>query len=112
MKWYVTQLIYEICNSSTATQFDEQIRMINAENRIQAQQKLLALGKSLEEKFENINGKTVTWRLFGTTILEELSEVNDGLKVYSTTHESDHNYSVIKYQIGQKQKLNEYILVD
>jgi len=68
MKWYLAKLVYRIlCGDGNHTaQFDEQLRLINAQDELHAFQKARSLGHREQDNFLNAVNKPVIWKFIGT----------------------------------------------
>ena len=91
MKWYLAKIVYQIiCGDGDHTaQFDEQLRLIKAQNKENAFQKAQQTGKAEEEVFFNDKQQLVQWRFINVSELYKLSELIDGAEVYSRIEERD-----------------------
>lgn len=97
MNWYLAKIIYQIrCGEeSNPCQFDEQLRLITALNKVDAFHKAQLVGKQEEEIFVNQKQQLVQWKFINVAELYKLSELIDGAEVYSRIEESDHPDSYI-----------------
>src|SRR5579863_8167195 len=79
MSWYLTKIVYRIiCGQGNHTaQFDEQLRLIEADNSQEAFEKASTLGQKEEDKFINV------------AELYKLSGLLDGAELYSRIQETD-----------------------
>ena len=101
MKRYLVKLMFNIDNGSNASQFDEQIRMIESYSLEDAFHKARVIGKKEEETFVNSENKMVSWQFIDVMDVYELESMKDGEQVYSNTHENTDRGSFIDY-IRQK----------
>jgi hypothetical protein len=103
MKRYLVKLMFNINidNGSHASQFDEQIRIVEAYSLDAAFQKARTIGKKEEEIFINNESKMVNWQFIDVADVYELESLKDGEQIYSNTHENTDRYSFINY-IRQK----------
>ena len=91
MKWYIVRLVYQICNDSEYEQFDEQIRLVCAENEKRANEKMLSFGLDEEEEFDREDGARVKWKLVTAAIVSELPvKMEDGGMLFSSTYENEY----------------------
>jgi hypothetical protein len=106
MNSYLAKLIFNIAieNKNQTSQFDEQIRLIQAKNAEDAFLKARALGKKEEDSFLNENNKMVNWKFIDVADLYPLQGVKDGEQVYALTHETEDSDSFIQF-IRQKSML-------
>lgn len=107
MKWYLAKIIYRIiCGEGVHTpQFDEQLRLIHAEDDFHAFQKARRIGEKEEDKFLNDHLKPVHWKFIDITELHPLDELIDGAEIYSKIDEKD---DAMKY-IGQIITRSKYL---
>ena len=85
MKWYLAKIVYRIiCGDGNHTaQFDEQLRLIHAEDDMHAFQKARIIGDNEEDSFLNNNEKPVHWKFIDVSELHPLNELIDGAEIYS-----------------------------
>ena len=91
MKWYMAKIVYQIiCGEGDHTaQFDEQLRLIHAENNLHAFHKARNIGKQEEDCFMNYVNKPVQWKFIDVSELHLLDVLSDGAEVYSKICEDD-----------------------
>jgi Domain of unknown function (DUF4288) len=89
MNWYLAKLNFRIvCGDGNHTpQFDEQLRLIAAENNEQAFNKAQTLGQT--EGDGAAQYKTVKWRFINVSELYRITEMIDGAELYSRVQEAD-----------------------
>ena len=96
MSWYIAKVIFKICaGSTTLAQFDEHLRLIQAENFDQAFIKARLIGICEEDQFVNENQRETKWEFVNVTEILPLQELCDGLEVYSQIHETSEAKSYI-----------------
>ena len=90
MNWYLAKLVYRIiCGDGRHTaQFDEQLRLIEAENSLDAMQKSLMIGETEAEVFTNNEKKLVQWKFINVSEIHPLSTLIDGAELYSRISET------------------------
>ena len=90
MNWYLAKLIFRIvCGPGNHTpQFDEQLRLIAAENNEQALCKAQMLGETEGHSFEG-QRQMVEWKFINVAELYRMTELIDGAELYSRIHETD-----------------------
>jgi hypothetical protein len=91
MNWYLTKMIFRImCGDGEHTpQFDEQLRLIQANSREEAFHKAQLLGGKEEEMFFNCNQQLVQWQFISISELYELHAFIDGAELYSRIEEKE-----------------------
>ena len=91
MNWYLSKIIFRIiCGEGRHTpQFDEQLRLIAADNEEQAFQKAVAIGEKEQDGFYNHEQQLVQWKFINVAELYKLSGLLDGAEMYSRIQETD-----------------------
>jgi len=91
MKWYLAKLVYRIvCGDGNHTpQFDEQLRLIKADDDLHAFQKARLIGEHEEDNFLNNIQKPVQWRFIDVSEIHALNDLSDGAEMYSRIKEED-----------------------
>lgn len=99
MSWYLAKVIYRIiCGDGVHTaQFDEQLRLIHANDDNEALEKAIELGNKEEDTFYNNNKQLVQWKFINVSEIYAVSELSDGAEIYSRVHETDDDYSYLKF---------------
>ena len=113
MKWYLAKIVYQIvCGKGEhRPQFDEQLRLISAEDEEVAFDKALTIGKNEEEVFYNAKHQLVNWQFVNVSELYLLQELIDGAELYSRINEVDDADAYLSFvhskasSIQQKQTL-------
>jgi Domain of unknown function (DUF4288) len=89
MNWYLAKLVFRIIAGSGdhTPQFDEQIRLIRAEDELHAFHKARLLGEG-----DCVAGGTghpveVKWKFIDVTELHPLAQYRDGAEIYSVIRE-------------------------
>lgn len=90
MNWYIAKVIFRITSglNDRKSQFDEHLRLIEANTFEQAFVKARLIGISEEDQFTNEREQEVKWEFVNVTELIPLQELHDGLEVYSRIHET------------------------
>src|ERR1700759_3084247 len=91
MNWYLGKIIFRIiCGEGQHTpQFDEQLRLIAANNETEAFQKALEIGEREQDGFYNHEQQLVQWKFINVAELYRLSGLLDGAEMYSRIQETD-----------------------
>ena len=89
MEWYLAKLVYRIiCGPGDhMAQFDEQLRLIHAEDDLHAFNKAQLTGEREQNSFLNQADHPVQWKFINVTELHKLEQITDGAEVYSRIHE-------------------------
>ncbi len=91
MKWYLAKIVYRIiCGDGLHTaQFDEQLRLIMAEDELHAFQKARSIGEREEDSFLDKVEKLVHWQFVDVCELHPLDGLIDGAEMYSRISEQE-----------------------
>lgn len=94
MNWYIAKLVFQIINKSETHQFDEQLRLIEAENDNQAIEKALKIGKTNEDEFVNADNQKVYWKFQAIISIHEVKNLENGTELCSQIIEkrAEENY--------------------
>jgi len=85
MSWYLSKIVFRIiCGDGKHTaQFDEQLRLVKADNKEDAFYKAQDIGKKEEETFFNQKEQLVQWRFIAVCEIYQLNEMTHGAELYS-----------------------------
>jgi hypothetical protein len=91
MNWFLAKIVYRIvCGDGKHTpQFDEQLRLLQAETEKAAFARAQAIGEQEEEKFMNQQQHLVQWQFVNVSELYKVSALIDGAELYSRVQEAD-----------------------
>jgi hypothetical protein len=91
MKWYLAKIVFQIVcgDGNHVAQFDEQLRLIAANDADEAFEKASQIGISEQDSFYNLRNELVRWKFVNVSELYLLSELIDGAEVYSRISEVD-----------------------
>ena len=91
MNWYIAKLIFRIISGdgNHCPQFDEQLRLIAADNEGQAIEKAKHMGTSGQDSFLNAKKETVKWQFIGVTEMNSVATLADGAEIYYRLSETD-----------------------
>ncbi|TCJ18618.1 DUF4288 domain-containing protein [Flaviaesturariibacter flavus] len=89
--WYIAKLIYRITCGSGAhqPQFDEQLRLLEAEDEAAAFARAIAIGRSGEDRFVNQDEQLVSWTFVDVAELIAFEGTLDGAELYSQVRETE-----------------------
>lgn len=89
MNWYIAKIVYRIiCGDGNHTaQFDEQLRLIEADDYFHAFIKARQLGHREEDSFLNKQHKPVQWKFIDVTAVQFLGNLDEGAELYSRIKE-------------------------
>ncbi|MFI5221347.1 MAG: DUF4288 domain-containing protein [Bacteroidia bacterium] len=105
MSNYIAKIIFsiEIQDQNNASQFEEQLRLIQARDENEAFLKARMIGVRGEESFENEQLKMVNWKFIDVAELKKIEEWKDGMEICSTITEREEGERYIHF-IQQKAK--------
>jgi hypothetical protein len=91
MNWYIAKLIFRIISGdgNHNAQFDEQLRLIAADNEALAIEKANAIGTAGQDSFLNAKKETVRWEFIGVTEVNSVVTLTDGAEIYYRLREVD-----------------------
>jgi hypothetical protein len=103
MNWYIAKIVFNISaeNTQHKPQFDEQLRLIAAENTEEAFIKARTLGISEEDSFLNDHQNRVKWEFINVAEIVLVKNLEDGTELYSHIHEAEEAKSYI-HTVHQK----------
>jgi hypothetical protein len=103
MNWYIAKIVFNISAENTPhkPQFDEQLRLIAAENTEEAFIKARTLGISEEDSFMNDQQNRVRWEFIDVAEIVRINNLEDGTEIYSHIHEAEEAKSYI-HTVHQK----------
>jgi len=91
MNWYLTKLVFRIIcgDGGHKPQFDEQLRLISAEDNLHAFQKARGIGEREQDIFMNNINKPVNWKFVDVSEIHRLDDLIDGAEMYSKICEQE-----------------------
>jgi hypothetical protein len=103
MKQYLVKLMFNINidNGNNTSQFDEQMRVVEAHSSEDAFFKARAIGKKEEETFLDSDNKLISWHFIDVAEIYPLENIKDGEQVFSNTRKIKDTRSFISF-IRQK----------
>jgi len=89
MNWYLVKLVYQVIigNGLHTPQFDEQLRLIRADELDWAREKAKVMGQIGAFTFLNHRDEEVNWKFIDVVEVHEIESLEDGTEIYSTTEE-------------------------
>jgi hypothetical protein len=99
MNWYIGKIIFRITANNTdhKPQFDEQLRLIMADNQEEAFLKARMIGISEEDSFINDKNNLVKWEFINVSELIKLPGLEDGVEVHSRIYEMEEETSHVNF---------------
>jgi hypothetical protein len=97
--WFVAKLVFRVItgNGNHTPQFDEQLRLINADNAQEAFFKARYLGANEQTEFATEDLNEVSWQFVDVAELTPILAFQDGLELHSRIHEADSATSYISF---------------
>jgi hypothetical protein len=91
MNWYIAKIVFNISaeNTKHKPQFDEQLRLIAADDAEEAFIKARTLGISEEDSFLNDQQNRVRWEFINVAEILPVRDLTDGTELYSHIHEAE-----------------------
>lgn len=98
MNWYLTKLVFQVRSGAGAhaPQFDEQWRVIRADEVAWAHEKATVLGRLDESSFLNNEQEKVKWTFIEVADIIHIGEFKDGEQIFSATEEPTNPESYIQ----------------
>lgn len=92
MNWFISKLVFRIEQTGgNIHQFDEQWRLIQAENSELALEKALQIGAAESEELERFNGDFVRWTFICVTDVIPFSAGLDGSEIFSRVEQPENS---------------------
>ena len=89
MNWYIAKVVFNITAEQNTNQFDEQLRLVNAESKEEAFMKARSIGLREEDTFYNDNMREVKWEFVNVSEIIPVGRLEDGIEIYSRIHETE-----------------------
>ena len=106
MNWFLAKIIFRIVcgNGNHTAQFDEQLRLVQADDEDDAFEKASLLGMSETDNFYNQRNQLVQWKFINISELYLLSLI-DGAELHSKISEVDDDFSYISLVNGKAEQI-------
>ncbi|CAN5799747.1 hypothetical protein BH11BAC4_BH11BAC4_18060 [soil metagenome] len=107
MNWYLLKIVYKIIcgDGDHIAQFDEQLRVVLADDRFHAFTKGRCIGENEQESFYNCNKKIVQWKFMDVSEIYALDGLADGAELYSRINEVEDAENYRKLLAARANKL-------
>lgn len=91
MNWYLAKVVYRIiCGDGYhKPQFDEQLRLIQASDKLEAYSKAREIGYNEQDSFLNDNQRLIEWKFIDVSELHQVNALIDGAELYSKVTETE-----------------------
>lgn len=109
MKWYLAKLVFRIiCGEGDhIAQFDEQLRLIEASREEEAYEKASLIGHEEQVSFQNQKQQLVQWQFVDIPELYSLTDLADGMELYSRIREDEDADSYMSFVRKKAQSIRE-----
>jgi len=89
LNWYLVKLVFQVQIGAGAhtPQFDEQWRLIKADEVAWAEEKATVLGRMEECNFLSERKEKVDWKFIGVSDIHKIGPFEDGAQLFSATEE-------------------------
>ncbi len=105
MNWYIAKLVFAINHQglNSSTQFDEQLRLIEAKDKLESLMKARMIGIKEEHTYTNENEMEVSWEFVDVIELRLVNAFEDGMELHSRIdeHDSTEQYTAYVKHRGQ-----------
>jgi hypothetical protein len=102
MDWFIAKIVFRIVcgDGNHQAQFDEQLRLIAAQDRQGALAKAKTLGEKVQERFLNQHQQWVNWQFVAVTEITPLDNLDDETEVHFQVTEPENvaHYLTTVYQ--------------
>jgi hypothetical protein len=110
MKWYIAKIVFNIVTGSVVkkSQFEEQLRLVEAESIEEAFLKAKTIGIGEEEILVQREGQFIKWEFVDVADLLPLGPLQSGTEIYSQIHEIEESQQYIHsvHQRGMALRMN------
>ncbi|MBK7650839.1 MAG: DUF4288 domain-containing protein [Flammeovirgaceae bacterium] len=98
MKWYLVKLVFQVLSGegTHTPQFDEQVRLIKADEVNWAYEKATVIGWLEQRSFLNHRAEHVIWKFIEIAEIHEVENPEDGVLLCSYTVEHDNAQEYIE----------------
>lgn len=112
MKWFIAKLVFQIIQEEgkVPSQFDEQLRLIMAEDISKAFTKSQIFGRNEEVEFSRGSKDRVKWTFVAVAELFPIQDLKDGMELYSFSPENPEAGHYLNYIKLKAEKLQESLV--
>jgi hypothetical protein len=98
MNWYISKIVFGIHVENNQTQqFDEQLRLIQADSTEEAFLKARMIGLGEEDSFVNDKNAQIKWEFINVSELLPIKNLEDGVEIYSRIHEMEEGSTYVNF---------------
>jgi hypothetical protein len=109
LEWFLAKLVFQISveGKDNTSQFEEQFRLIKADELKWAAEKASIIGKMEEINFLNKHHQMVSWKFIETVEVLHLEGIDDGMELYVQTEEPENVNSYIEIVKSKARRLSD-----
>lgn len=97
MNWYAAKLVFQIVTDNQVTsQFDEQVRLVNAISKELALEMANQLGVLAQENLKTANGSVLGWEFISVIEIEFIGEIEHGTEIHYAIKEPSESLSYLE----------------
>ncbi len=106
MNWYLVKLVFQVLsgNGTHTPQFDEQVRLIRADEVNWAYEKATVIGWLEQRCFLNNSEEKVEWRFIDVAEIHQVPNPEDGVLLFSSTEEPEDGDAYVELIKARAQK--------
>jgi hypothetical protein len=98
MNWYISKIVFGIHVENNQTQqFDEQLRLIQADSTEEAFLKARMIGLGEEDSFVNDKNAQIKWEFINVSELLPIKNLEDGVEIYSRIHKMEEGSTYVNF---------------
>lgn len=114
MSWFISKIIFEVdCGVPRQhRQFEEQLRLVEATNPIEAYHKAVAIGQKGQESFLNQNQQVITWKFINVEEIRALDNWHDGMELNSIIKEVEDAQAYVNFVNDKASDFRENVFKD
>ncbi|MFA9213439.1 MAG: DUF4288 domain-containing protein [Candidatus Methylacidiphilales bacterium] len=94
---FLAKLVFSITSANNSFHYDDQLRVVFANNKHEALMKAKILGIKDEENFMLESLTSVSWKFIDVMEITALEDLKDGMEIYSHTRENEPDNSYENY---------------
>ncbi len=109
LHWFLVKLVFQITveGMNRTPQFEEQFRLIKADELEWAAEKATILGKMEEDIFLNDRNQKVSWKFVETVEVLPLDGIVDGMELYTQTEAPENVNAYIEIIKNKAKRLSD-----
>lgn len=102
--WFLAKIVFQIITplSEKVGQFEEALRLVEAQDQRQAFEKVVRWGRSESTIFTNTRGARIEWHFLAVSELRHVQDLADGMELDSHLTEIEAKEAFIRLQIDKQ----------